>query len=569
MIFYRYFLFAFTFVSFCEGSQPQFAVGVNTTPPQIPQLESARDVLVLLAQGRRDDARLAIRTLRSRSDKLVSAGMFAAFLKVPMFFEFFLSLPEYRFSSQQDFSTKMVRLATVPPVKDLLLSDCADLKAVWQRMTQRSYSTVSQVELMYVLKDLKTGLEAYLTAVREQAREAQNLAEREQVAAEQRRIREQQVREFERKTGSFYASPSFRNLGHCNLTLRRDYLFEDTFQKTQEMENPRCNVRIVFQGEPGIDATGLMREFFTQVTQKVIQNNIDYFIMVNGAYVINPATTIMMQGGAYEDQIDNIYRFFGRFLGLAILNKQCLPALFAPHFYKSLLEIPLTLQDMKAHDESVYNSYVYMLHNPVEGLDIPWALDITDIDGNSRSVELKPNGGSIDVTDQDKAEFVATANEFILLDCVKRQMELIRIGLFSVVSLNDLRMFLPHELNFLISGSPTIDAADWQNHVEYSGPVNHQIVEWFWDYVKNHLSDEERSKLLFYITGTSRPPVTGFKDLRPGFKFMFSVMLHSKSLFESHTCFNQLVVPPVCTKDELEFKIRKAVELSDAGYGLS
>ena len=67
-------------------------------------------------------------------------------------------------------------------------------------------------------------------------------------------------------------------------------------------------------------------------------------------------------------------------------------------------------------------------------------------------------------------------------------------------------------------GIPTIDMDDWMRHTEYLGEFSrlgekHKVIKWFWEVVIS-FSDEERVRLLQFVTGCSRLPAQGFKALQ-------------------------------------------------------
>lgn len=78
-----------------------------------------------------------------------------------------------------------------------------------------------------------------------------------------------------------------------------------------------------------------------------------------------------------------------------------------------------------------------------------------------------------------------------------------------------------------------------------------------------------RSRLLQFVTGTSRVPMNGFKELygsngpQP---FTIEKWGAPNNLPRSHTCFNRLDLPPYESYQELKDKLIKAIEGSGS-YG--
>jgi E3 ubiquitin-protein ligase NEDD4 len=77
------------------------------------------------------------------------------------------------------------------------------------------------------------------------------------------------------------------------------------------------------------------------------------------------------------------------------------------------------------------------------------------------------------------------------------------------------------------------------------------------------MDSERKSRLLQFVTGTSRIPVNGFKDLQGSDgprRFTIERTGAEDSLPKSHTCFNRLDLPPYRSKQVLEQKLVLAIE---------
>lgn len=97
---------------------------------------------------------------------------------------------------------------------------------------------------------------------------------------------------------------------------------------------------------------------------------------------------------------------------------------------------------------------------------------------------------------------------------VKDQMLAFLDGFGSIIPLNLIKIFDEHELELLMCGIQNIDVKDWRENTLYKGDyhMNHIIIQWFWRAVLS-FSNEMRSRLLQFVTGTSRVPMNGFKEL--------------------------------------------------------
>jgi E3 ubiquitin-protein ligase NEDD4 len=109
-----------------------------------------------------------------------------------------------------------------------------------------------------------------------------------------------------------------------------------------------------------------------------------------------------------------------------------------------------------------------------------------------------------------------------------------------------LEIFDEKELELLLGGITDIDVEDWQKNTEYKNcsPTD-QIIVWFWKAVKS-FDNEKKARLLQFVTGTSRIPVNGFKDLQGSDgprKFTIEKAGNVNGLPKAHTCFNRIDLP--------------------------
>jgi len=87
----------------------------------------------------------------------------------------------------------------------------------------------------------------------------------------------------------------------------------------------------------------------------------------------------------------------------------------------------------------------------------------------------------------------------------------------------------------LIGGLAEINVDDWEKNTIYkSYDTKDKVVRWFWVCVRG-MTQEQQVRLLQFVTGTSRVPLTGFKDLWGPFSFLLAACL----LDFLHPCFSK------------------------------
>jgi len=263
------------------------------------------------------------------------------------------------------------------------------------------------------------------------------------------------------------------------------------------------------------------------------------------------------------------FKFIGRCLGLAIFHRRFLDAYFVPSFYKMILGKAMALTDLEAVDADLHRSLNWMLEN-----DITDVLDETftmteERFGELVTIELKPDGGDIPVTEENKKEYVDAVVSYRISRRVKSQFDAFMEGLLELVPSELINVFDERELELLIGGMSEIDMDDWTKFTDYRGyEKTDQVIEWFWQCIRSWPA-ERKSRLLQFTTGTSRVPVNGFKDLQGSDgprRFTIERSGDPHGLPRSHTCFNRLDLPPYQDYESLETKLIFAIEETE-GFG--
>jgi len=528
---------------------------------------------------------------------------FALILAQPLFFPFFSTIPQFKVASQPAFQQMMRQLTERPPVSQVLAGGNTEMMGIWNTLRCKPFDQVSQVEIFYILRQLQNLLVAADRVRQEQEVRARELEE------ESRRAREEEIRALEQTRQSnstsitglptsiqpddpdvqafqslratLYLRPNFNYYHYTYITAGRRTLLDDAHRKIMAMEsNQYVRLHVAFEGEAGDDGGGLKREFFTTVSSEALRKEegggcMKYFeIFGDGsAFRVNPAADQLLVDEG--DVSRNYYRFIGRFLALAILNKQNLPVNLSIPTYEarmgrdiSLLN-PSILYYLQQHEPEFLQSMLIIL--ATERVENVFNFVFT----TPLRIPLMPGGADIPVTDGNKAEYV---KRMVCFECIGQAHEaitMIREGLSYLLPLASLAPFPARHLDFLLSGSPTISLADWKANTEYGTSYVQayseregeelQMVRWFWEYLEAS-TDKGRSDFLLFATGSSRPPVTGFKDLIPRkFNITVSPSYGEYPRVTSRTCFNTIFIY-ICSKDQFWEKMDLAIAHA-VGFG--
>lgn len=115
--------------------------------------------------------------------------------------------------------------------------------------------------------------------------------------------------------------------------------------------------------------------------------------------------------------------------------------------------------------------------------------------------------GGVQVTDENKAEYVQLLANFKMTESVKPFIKAFCEGLWSCLSIDSLRVFSPEQLGLLISGRPDISIKEMHACVKYEGfTADDATIRWFWELVRE-MHQQDVAKLLAFMTGASRRAV--------------------------------------------------------------
>ncbi|KAI7809118.1 putative E3 ubiquitin-protein ligase HECW2-like, partial [Triplophysa rosa] len=313
-------------------------------------------------------------------------------------------------------------------------------------------------------------------------------------------------------------------------------------------------------GKVKLDYSGPSREFFFLVSRELFNPYYGLF-----EYSANDTYTVQISPmSAFVDNHHEWFRFSGRILGLALIHQYLLDAFFTRPFYKGLLRIPCDLSDLEFLDEEFHQSLQWMKDNDIEDmLDLTFTVN-EEVFGQITERELKPGGSGIPVSDKNKKEYIERMVKWRIERGVAQQTESLVRGFYEVVDVRLVSVFDARELELVIAGTAEIDLSDWRNNTEYRGGYhdNHIVIRWFWAAVER-FNNEQRLRLLQFVTGTSSIPYEGFASLRGSNgprRFCVEKWGKVTSLPRAHTCFNRLDLPPYPSFSILYEKMLTAVE---------
>ncbi|CAL5383970.1 unnamed protein product [Camellia sinensis] len=384
--------------------------------------------------------------------------------------------------------------------------------------------------------------------------------------------------DFDNKRAHFRSKIKHQHDHHhspLRISVRRAYILEDSYNQlrmrlTQDLKG-RLNVN--FQGEEGIDAGGLTREWYQLLSRVIFDKGALLFTTVGNESTFQPNPN-----SVYQTEHLSYFKFVGRVVGKALFDGQLLDVHFTRSFYKHILGVKVTYHDIEAIDPDYFKNLKWMLeNNTTDVLDLTFSIDA---DEEKRILyektevtdyELIPGGRNIRVTEENKHEYVDLVAEHRLTTAIRPQITAFLEGFNDLIHRDLISIFNDKELELLISGLPDIDLDDMRVNTEYSGySAASPVIQWFWEVVQS-FSKEDKARLLQFVTGTSKVPLEGFSALQ-GISGSQKFQIHKAygspdHLPSAHTCFNQLDLPEYPSKQHLEERLLLAIHEANEGFG--
>lgn len=396
-----------------------------------------------------------------------------------------------------------------------------------------------------------------------------------------------------------------RELARHHAKIRRKHEFEDALEEFYSLgEALKEPIQITFVDEfdiveAGIDGGGVTKEFLTSTTSQAFHPERGLFT-TNEKHLLYPNPTMVEETKALFHgnrealaRLAQEYEFAGRIIGKCMYEGILVDVTFAPFF---LLKWALTggegaasgetsyranINDLRDLDEQLYAGLLYIKNYP-GNVEEDFSLNMTINDniplpgGGEKTVEreLIPNGANVPVTNENRLIYISRVARYRLQMQSAAQTKAFLKGLSSIIQPSWLSMFNQAELQTLIGGAASsINIDDLRRNTQYGGVYvigddqqEHPSVRMFWD-VMESMSDEDRRKVLKFVTSTPRAPLLGFGSLNPRFSIRDAGDDENRFPTTS-TCVNLLKLPRYRSENMLREKLLYAVN-SGAGFDLS
>uniref|UniRef100_A0A5G2Q932 HECT-type E3 ubiquitin transferase n=1 Tax=Sus scrofa TaxID=9823 RepID=A0A5G2Q932_PIG len=273
-------------------------------------------------------------------------------------------------------------------------------------------------------------------------------------------------------------------LDGINVTIRRNYIYEDAYDKLSPENEPDLKKRIRVHllnahglDEAGIDGGGIFREFLNELLKSGFNPNQGFFKTTNeGLLYPNPAAHMLV-----GDSFARHYYFLGRMLGKALYENMLVELPFASFFLSKLLgtSADVDIHHLASLDPEVYRNLLFLksYEGDVEELGLNFTVVNNDL-GEAQVVELKYGGKDIPVTSANRIAYIHLVADYRLNRQIRQHCLAFRQGLANVLNLEWLRMFDQQEIQVLISGAQVpISLEDLKSFTNYSGTLSLLVAD--------------------------------------------------------------------------------------------
>lgn len=238
-----------------------------------------------------------------------------------------------------------------------------------------------------------------------------------------------------------------------SLNIRRGQIFPDAYSNLNYRKGDiKGKLRIRFEGEEGIDAGGVTRDFYIELSRQMFNPDYSLFKLCS-----NGVSHYVAQNSFINPDHLHYLAFAGRMIGKALFDGHYMDCYFAKPLYKMILGEDLTFGDLEDLDNEFYRGLKWMIDEDVENASLVFAVD-REFFGKYEEIDLIPNGRNIAVTNENKLKYIEHRVHFFLYGMVREQIDAFLTGFHQLIPKDLIRVFNHKELELLISGLPNFDS---------------------------------------------------------------------------------------------------------------
>ncbi|CAD8099396.1 unnamed protein product [Paramecium sonneborni] len=369
-----------------------------------------------------------------------------------------------------------------------------------------------------------------------------------------------QVIDFQNKKDYLYANLLIINsYDRMLIRVRKSQIFQDSYQQIIRsspyiFKHKLFEIRYV--GEMGQDAGGLTTDWIEKLSYSILDEQNQLFIPNDNK------TWYLINSESLDPNHLQKFKFVGMFLAIAIICKVNILSNFPIYFYKHIVGQKLSRSDIQYYDEGVYNAFDVIYNSQIDSnWDLYWLYTINR-GGKKVDKELKPGGQDIEVTENDKKDFVRKYCHQIMAKDIEEQIKAIQQGFYSLIPKEYIKIFDSTDLEQLLCGQSYVDVEDLIKHLNYQGFTSkHQVIGWLQNTLRSYNQDM-LVKFLKFTTSRTRIPIGGFEnqECRITVKLLNYLQTDIDSRYpQGHTCTHTIDMPPYSNQQILQKRLEEAL----------
>lgn len=345
-----------------------------------------------------------------------------------------------------------------------------------------------------------------------------------------------------------------------------------------------------FFGEEGL-GLGPTKEFYTLVAEALQKPSLRLWRASDGAFEAPFGLFPRLYGNGSPcdgEEIEKHFFLLGRFLSRALLDGHVPSMYLSPSLLHLLRGDSCTVSDLQWVDPSIYQVVVALLEaeyrsvNTVKLLGQKNCFDVDDLclDFSIDGIDLLPHDPNIGedrrVTRKNVMEYCDALVDMILCSGVEKSVLALRKGFSDNIPLFSLRILTIEELQHILKGfDRRVTRKELMENclADHGFTLSCQAVQWFFDILSSFSLQDQQTFFLF-LTGCDHLPIGGLASLQPKLTIVRktsseSNIKESDQLPSAMTCQNYFKLPAYETKEQMEAKIRLAMEEGKGSFHLT
>ncbi|KAL4466976.1 hypothetical protein ABPG74_010573 [Tetrahymena malaccensis] len=366
---------------------------------------------------------------------------------------------------------------------------------------------------------------------------------------------------------------------------KEDFLFTKAFDQIKDFSvtllrpvkptgtDPFIAFETIFKGELVMGESGPYRQFFADISSELqpnvlsahqrqlnlllpSTNNLSKLGDARDKYVVNPSAK-----SSYQLQL---FEFLGVLMGTCVRTGTHLTLDLPQILWKQLVGEEITLDDLEEVDRPVFDmiKFIDSCEKTVfqESFFETYTTTLSDLS----TVELKKNGSKINVTYEDRQDYIARVVEAKIRES-SLQIQAIKNGLTQIIPQSLLNTVRSADLEMWVCGRKKVDFDLLKRHTIYSPSINENTphIKYLWE-VLHELSHTESLRFVKFCWGQERLPANDEEFERNQIRFMIKPATYQtyqpdKALPKADTCFFNLELPAYTTKVALKTQLLIAI----------